>query len=60
MRQSLAVHCTYEDESKVIEDIGLFIIRSGTVLGPEGPAQVVTGVVTEGTFRVLRVQPALG
>ncbi len=58
--QSPAVHFTYEDESKVIEEIGLLTNGAVTVLGLEEPVRVASGNVTDGTFRALGVQPLLG
>jgi len=60
MPMSPAVSVTFEEESPVIEEIGLWTAGRTTILGGDEPTRVPYVSVTAGTFRVLRVQPTLG
>ncbi len=60
INQSPALHYTYLDEGRSFSEIGMWDNSSGSVTGLEEPEEVGTMRVTEGTFRALRVQPALG
>ena len=58
--QSLALNAVYEDESRVLEEVGAWTTSRASVMGTEGPEEVVDVLVTDGVFRALGVQPFLG
>lgn len=57
---SPSVNFTIEDESPVVESIGIWNLGSVTILGGEEPRRVQTVTMTAGVLRALRVQPILG
>ena len=58
--QSLAFNSVYQDEARALEDVGVWTMSRASLEGPEGPEEIVDMLVTEGVFRALLVQPALG
>ncbi len=58
--QSPALHFTYEDEGSVFEDLGLWNRGTTAVTGLDEALQEDAIWVTDGLFRALRVQPAIG
>jgi predicted permease len=58
--QSLAFNAVYEDDARVFQDVGAWTMSRASVLGTEGPAELLDMMVTQGVFRALRVQPVLG
>jgi len=60
VNQSPALHFTYLDEGQSFSEIGMWDNSTASVTGLDEPEEVETMRVTEGTFRALRVQPALG
>jgi len=60
LNQSPALHYTYEDEGRSFSEIGMWDNGTASVTGLEEPEQVEVMRVTEGTFRALRIQPAIG
>jgi predicted permease len=60
VNQSPATYLTYRDEGRVFEDIGLWDGSSVSITGFGEPERISALNVTDGTFAVLRVQPALG
>jgi predicted permease len=58
--QSPALHFTYEDEGTVFEELGLWNQGTVAVTGLDEASQEDAIWVTDGTFRALRVQPAVG
>jgi predicted permease len=57
---SPAVNFTIEDESPLLESIGIWSTGSVTILGEDEPRRVQTVTVTAGVLPALRVQPVLG
>jgi len=60
VNQSPALHYTYLEEGRSFSEIGMWDNGTASVTGIEEPEQVEIMWVTEGTFRALRAQPALG
>ncbi|UCG87550.1 MAG: ABC transporter permease [Gemmatimonadota bacterium] len=58
--QSPALHFTYEDEGTVFEELGLWNRGTVAITGLDEALQEDAIWVTDGTFRVLRVQPVIG
>lgn len=58
--QSMAINAIYEDEARVFQDVGLWTMSRSSVMGTEGPEEVLNMVVTQGVFPALRVQPSIG
>jgi len=58
--QSPAVNFTYEDDSRVVEDIGIWGYRQVTIQEADGPMLLRAVSLTAGTLRALRITPALG
>lgn len=57
---SATQYLTYLDRNQSFESLGLYMGLTVTVMGDGPPEQVPILAVTEGTLRVLRVQPMLG
>lgn len=57
---SPGTYFTYREENRVFEDIGLWSMAYVTVTGLDEPEYVRAMQVTDGTFPLLRVEPALG
>jgi len=60
VNQSPALHFTYVDEGKFFSDIGMWDDETASITGIDEPEEVRVMMVTDGTFRALRVQPVLG
>jgi putative ABC transport system permease protein len=60
INQSPALHFTYLDEGRSFAELGMWDNESASVTGLDEPEQVTAMRVTDGTFRALRIQPALG
>jgi predicted permease len=60
MNQSAATYFTYRDESRVFEDIGMWVPRQVSVTGLDQPERVTGMLVTDGTLPVLGIRPILG
>ncbi|CAN5728401.1 ABC transporter permease [soil metagenome] len=60
VNQSPALHLTYRDESRVLEDIGVWSGTRTTITGLGEPERVEGMRVTDGTLRLLGVQAARG
>jgi len=60
VNQSPALHYTYLDEGRTFSEIGMWASRTASVTGLDEPEEVQTMLVTEGTFRALRLDPVLG
>lgn len=60
LNQSPALYFTYRDDGQVFEDIGLWDNSFVSVTGLEEPERVDAMFVTDGTFPILGVEPALG
>jgi putative ABC transport system permease protein len=60
INQSPALHFTYLDEGRSFSELGIWDNGTASVTGLDEPEQVEIMEVTEGTFRALRLQPALG
>ncbi len=60
INQSPALHYTYEDEGRSFSEIGMWDNETASVTGLDEPEEVPIMMVTEGTFRALRIAPALG
>jgi len=60
VNQSPALHFTYLDEGQSFSEIGMWDNGTASVTGLDEPEEVEIMQVTEGTFRALRLQPALG
>jgi predicted permease len=60
VNQSPALHLTYRDENRVFEDIGVWAGARPTVTGLGEPERTEGVRVTDGTLRLLGVQPARG
>jgi predicted permease len=60
LRQSAALHFTYEDEAQLLESVGLWNRFEVTVLGPDEPVRIPSIFVTAGALPTLRVRPLLG
>jgi predicted permease len=60
VNQSPATYFTYREESRILEDIGMWDNSQVSVTGLEEPEEVEAMLVTDGTFPILRVQPAIG
>jgi len=60
VNQSPALHYTYVDEGRSFSEIGMWDNETASVTGLDEPEEVSCMMVTEGTFRALRVQPVLG
>jgi putative ABC transport system permease protein len=60
VNQSPALHYTYVDEGRSFSEIGMWDNGTASVTGLDEPEEVGIMWVTEGTFRALRIQPALG
>ncbi|MFC1660384.1 ABC transporter permease, partial [Gemmatimonadota bacterium] len=58
--QSLAFNSVYEDEARVFQAVGVWTMDRASVMGTEGPEELLDMLVTDGVFRALRVQPILG
>jgi predicted permease len=58
--QSLAFNAVYEDDAPVFQDVGVWTMSRSSVMGNEGPEELLDMMVTQGVFRALRVQPVLG
>jgi putative ABC transport system permease protein len=58
--QSLAINAVYEDDARAFQDVGVWTMTRASVLGPEGPEDILGMRVTQGVFGALRVQPFLG
>ena len=58
--QAPSLHYTYLDEGRFFSEIGMWDNGSASVTGLDEPEVVQIMRVTEGTFRALRLQPALG
>ncbi len=58
--QSPAVHFTYKDESRTLEDAGLWGQGTSAVIGPDGPERIPSALVTAGLLTTLGVSPILG
>ncbi|MGW8266416.1 MAG: ADOP family duplicated permease [Longimicrobiales bacterium] len=58
--QSLAFNAVYEDDARVFQDVGVWTMSRASVLGAEGPEELLDMLVTQGVFPALRVQPVLG
>jgi predicted permease len=59
-RQCAAWHFTYEEESQVLENIGMYTTDSAPVTGIGEPESVPSLLVTSGLFQTLRVPPVIG
>ncbi|MBC7928408.1 MAG: ABC transporter permease [Bryobacteraceae bacterium] len=57
---SPAAYYTFREESRTLQDIGLWRSESVSVTGLSEPEQVRAMVVTDGTLPLLRLQPAVG
>lgn len=60
LNQSPALHFTYDDESRVFDDIGMWDNGQATITGVAEPERVPSMRVTDGTLRLLRARPAVG
>ncbi|UCG89111.1 MAG: ABC transporter permease [Gemmatimonadota bacterium] len=60
LQQSPAFHFTYVDQNRSFSEIGMWDVQLASVTGLQEPEEVESIRVTEGTFRALRLQPALG
>jgi predicted permease len=60
VNQSPALHVTYRDENRVFSDIGVWANARPTITGLGEPERVEGMRVTDGTFRLLGVQPERG
>jgi predicted permease len=60
VNQSPATYFTYREESRILEDIGMWDNSQVSVTGLEEPEEVEAMLVTDGTFPILRIQPAIG
>jgi putative ABC transport system permease protein len=58
--QSLASNAVYEDDARAFQDVGVWTMTRTSVLGPEGPEEILGMRVTQGIFDALRAQPVLG
>jgi predicted permease len=58
--QCAAWHYTYEDESRVFEDVGMFGTGLATITGRGEPESVPALGVTYGVFPALRMRPVVG
>ena len=58
--QSAAWHLTYEDESGVFEDLGMYGGGSVAVTGAGDPEAVPAMLASSGVFRALRLSPVVG
>ena len=58
--QCAAWHFTYEEESRVFQDLGMYSSGAPTVTGVGEPEAVPALYVTSGVFRALRMSPVLG
>ena len=60
VNQSPALHFTYVDEGRSFSEIGMWDNETASVTGLDEPEEVASMMVTDGTFRALRLRPALG
>ena len=60
LNQAPAFHFTYRDEKRAFEDIGMWAHNQVTITGVAEPERVQAMRVTDGTFSLLRVRPAVG
>jgi predicted permease len=60
VNQSPALHLTYRDESRVLDDSGVWASTQATITGAGEPERVSGMTVTDGTLRLLGVRPARG
>ena len=60
LNQSPALHFTYQDESRVFDEIGMWDNNQVTITGVAEPERVPAMMVTYGTLRLLRARPTLG
>jgi predicted permease len=58
--QSLALNAVYEEESRALEEVGVWAASRTSVMTPAGPEELVDVMVTHGVFHALQVQPVLG
>ncbi len=58
--QSPTTYFTYRDEMESLEEIGLWLNSQATITGVGEPERVATMRVTDGTLRLLGVEPFLG
>ncbi len=58
--QSAALHFTYKDEARLIEDIGLWRFDDVVVRDGAEPVELAAAMVTAGTLSTLRAQTILG
>jgi predicted permease len=58
--QCAAWHFTYEEESRVFEDLGMFSGSSASVTGTGNPEAVPVLSVTDGVFRAVGLVPTVG
>jgi predicted permease len=58
--QSPAMHFTYKDHSRSLEDAGIWGQATSAVMGPDGPERIPSAFVTAGLLTTLRVNPILG
>ena len=60
LNQAPAFHFTYRDEKRAFEDIGMWAHNQVTITDVAEPERVQAMRVTDGTFSLLRVRPAVG
>jgi predicted permease len=58
--QSPSLHFTYQDESQIFAEIGMWDPGQVTVTGREAPQRITCMQVTYGTLPLLRIQPHMG
>ena len=60
LNQAPGLHFTYLDEGNFFSELGMWGDEPASVTGLDEPEEVGIMRVTEGTFRALRIRPALG
>ena len=60
LNMSPATYLTYREEGRVFEDVGLWNGGAASVTGIGEPERVRILIVTDGTLKLLRVNPVLG
>jgi predicted permease len=60
LNQSPGLHYTYMDEGRSFSELGMWDNERASVTGLDEPEEVEIMRVTPGTFRALRLRPALG
>jgi predicted permease len=60
VNQSPALHLTYRDEGRVFDDIGMWTTTRSAITGLGEPERIEGMRVTDGTLRMLGVQPVRG